>query len=105
MGYLHPTYPVSLTPNTREIDTNFINFGDFPIPETWKQRLKQVLSERASVFSLHKWDVGLAKRAEHYIQLSDSRPFHEHSRSLAPTDDDVQRHIQELMKVTVIKES
>lgn len=59
VGHLHPTHPVSLAPKTGEIDTNFINFGDSPIPETRKQRLKQVLSERASVFSLHEWDVGL----------------------------------------------
>lgn len=69
VGHLHPTHPVSLAPKTGEVDTDFINFRDSPILKTWKQRLKEVLSERASVFSLHKWDLGLAKSVEHYIHL------------------------------------
>ncbi|XP_052469911.1 uncharacterized protein LOC128026690 [Carassius gibelio] len=106
VGHLYSAEPVISTPKTGEFDTNLINFGDSPIPETWKQRLRQALSERASVFSLHEWDVGLAKGVEHHIRLSDSRPFRERSRRLAPADiDDVRKHIQELMKSGIIKES
>lgn len=50
------------------------------------------------MFSLSEWDVGLAKGVEHHIRMSDSRPFHERSRRLAPADiDDVRRHIQDLL--------
>lgn len=106
VGHLHPTNPVTPAPKTGELDTNLINFGDSPIPETWKQRLRQAMSERESVFSLHEWDVGLAKGVEHTIRLSDPRPFRERSRRLAPADiDDVRKHIQELMKAGIIKES
>ncbi|KAJ8385585.1 hypothetical protein AAFF_G00184470 [Aldrovandia affinis] len=62
---------------SQEFDPRLIEFGDSPIPEQWKDRLRQKLSERASVFSLHEWDVGLAKGVEHNIRLSDSRPFRE----------------------------
>lgn len=54
----------------------------------------------------HEWDVGLAKGVEHHIRLSDPRPFRERSRRLAPADiDDVRRHLQELLKAGIIKES
>lgn len=87
-------------------DSRLINFGDSPIPEQWKSRLRQKLSERANVFSLHEWDVGLAKGVEHQIRLSDSRPFRERSRRLAPADiEDVRRHLQDLLQTGIIKES
>lgn len=106
VGHLHPTNPVTPAPKTGELDTNLINFGDSPIPESWKERLRQALKKRESVFSLHEWDVGLAKGVEHTIRLSDPRPFRERSRRLAPADiDDVRKHIQELMKAGIIKES
>lgn len=57
-------------------------------------------------FSLHEWDVGLAKGVEHQIRLSDTCPFRERSHWLTPADiDDVRRHIQELMATGVVKES
>lgn len=43
----------------RKLDPRLIDFGDSPVPEQWKSRLRKKLSERASVFSLHEWDVGL----------------------------------------------
>lgn len=79
---------------TEEFDASMINFGESPIPEGWKARLRQKLLERADVFSLHELDVGLTKEVQHTIRLSDSRPFRECSRHIGPADDDVQRQIQ-----------
>lgn len=43
---------------------------------------------------------------EHHIRLSDSTPFRERSRRLAPADiDDIRRHLHELLAAGVIKES
>lgn len=94
-------------PETEDaFDVRMIDFGESPVPETWKARLRQKLSERADVFSLHELDVGLAKEVEHTIRLSDSRPFRERSRRIAPADiDDVRRHIQKLLAAGIIKES
>lgn len=87
-------------------DVSQINFGDSPIPEAWRKRLRQKLSERATVFSLDELDVGLAKGVEHSIRMSDPRPFRERSRRIAPADiDDVRRHIQKLLAAGIIKES
>ncbi|KAI3375871.1 hypothetical protein L3Q82_003756 [Scortum barcoo] len=69
-----------------EFDANLIDFGDSPVSEEWKERLRQKLSTRSQVFSLHEWDVGLAKGVEHTIRMSDPRPFRERSRRLAPAD-------------------
>ncbi|KAL1264128.1 hypothetical protein QQF64_004483 [Cirrhinus molitorella] len=68
--------------------------------------MQQQLSRRTKVFSLQEWDVGLAKGIEHSIRLTDPRPFRERSRRLAPADiDDVRKHLQDLLKVGIIKES
>lgn len=92
--------------NSVKFDANQINFGDSPLPEEWKERLRKKVAQCADVFSLHEWDVGLAKGVEHSIRLADERPFRERSRRLAPTDiDDVRRHIQELIAEGIMKES
>ncbi|KAI3370606.1 hypothetical protein L3Q82_007175 [Scortum barcoo] len=89
-----------------EFDANLIDFGDSPVSEEWKERLRQKLSTRSQVFSLHEWDVGLAKGVEHTIRMSDPRPFRERSRRLAPADlEDVRKHLQELLSAGIIKES
>ncbi len=99
-----PIQPSELT--TETLDPSLFNFGDSPIPEEWKSRLRQKLAERRNVFSLHEWDVGLAKGVEHHIRLHDPRPFRERSRRLAPADiDDVRRHIQQLLAAGIITES
>lgn len=105
-----PVLPPNTKPKTEEkpkkFDARLLDFGDSPIPKQWKSRLQEKLSERASVFSLHEWDVGLAKGVEHHIRLSDTRPFRERSRRLAPADiEDVRRHLQDLLKAGIIKES
>lgn len=55
---------------------------------------------------MHEWDVGLAKGVEHRIRLSDSRPFRQRSRRLAPADiEDARQHLQELLQAGIITES
>lgn len=89
-----------------EFDYNLIDFGDSPIPEHWKSRLRSKLAERARVFSFHEWDVGLARGEEHHIRLSDTRPFRDRLRRLALADiEDVHRHLHDLLKASIIKES
>ncbi|KAL0196751.1 hypothetical protein M9458_005291, partial [Cirrhinus mrigala] len=110
VGHLYLIDPVNPVAEadvvSEQFDPNLINFGDSPMPESWKERLGQKLSERVGVFSLHEWDVGLAKGVEHHIRMSDSRPFRERSRRLAPADiEDVRRHLQELLTAGIIKES
>lgn len=114
VGQLCPADPVvpspkveaeTMTPTT-QLDPQLIQFGDSPIPQQWKDRLRQKLCERAGVFSMHEWDVGLARDVEHHICLTDSRPFRERSRRLAPAIiDDVRKHLQELLQAGIIKES
>ncbi|XP_076836716.1 uncharacterized protein LOC143482275 [Brachyhypopomus gauderio] len=91
---------------TDSIDPELIQFGDSPVPEQWKERLRSKLSKRVRVFSLDDWDVGLAQGVTHRIRLKDQRPFRERSRRLAPADiEDVRRHLQELLAAGIIKES
>lgn len=55
---------------------------------------------------MHEWDVGLADGVEHHIRMSDCRPFQERSRRLAPADiNDMRKHLQDLLKAGIIKES
>lgn len=89
-----------------DFDASLINFGDSPISEQWKNRLRQKLAQKSHVFSMHEWDVGLAKGVEHQIHLTDSRPFRQRSRRLPPADiEDVRKHLQELLQAGIIKES
>lgn len=110
LGHLCVTDVVTTIPKqkstTGDFDASMINFGESPVPEGWKARLRQKQLERTDVFSLDELDVGLAKEVEHPIRLSDSRPFRERSRHIAPADiDDVRRHIQKLVAAGIIKES
>lgn len=92
--------------NAKKFDTDLINFGDSPVDEEWKARLRAKLAQRPEVFSLHDWDVGVAKGVEHKIRLADSRPFRQRSRRLPPADiEDVRKHLQELLQAGIIRES
>lgn len=86
VGHLYPIDSVKSIAKaeqvTEQFDPNLIHFGYSPIPDIWKDRLRQKLSQQAGVFSLHEWDVDLAKGVEHHIRMSDSRPFWEWSRRL-----------------------
>ena len=89
-----------------KIDTSLFDFEDSSIPNEWKERLKQKLSERPNVFSTEEWDVGLARGVEHHIRLNDDTPFRERSRRIAPADlEDLRRHLQGLLAAGIIKES
>uniref|UniRef100_A0A3B3I428 Gypsy retrotransposon integrase-like protein 1 n=1 Tax=Oryzias latipes TaxID=8090 RepID=A0A3B3I428_ORYLA len=91
---------------SRQINPALFNFGDSPIPNEWKERLRQKLSERSNVFSTDEWDVGLATGVEHCIRLKDETPFRERSRRIAPADlEDMRRHLQGLLAAGIIKES
>lgn len=54
------------------------------------------------MFSLHEWDVGLARDVKHHIRLTDPRPFRERSRRLADIDD-VRNNLKELLQAGIIK--
>lgn len=72
LGHLCVTDVVTTIPKqkstTGDFDASMINFGESPVPEGWKARLRQKLLERTDVFSLDELDVGLAKEVEHPIQ-------------------------------------
>ncbi|KAI7814030.1 hypothetical protein IRJ41_006648 [Triplophysa rosa] len=90
----------------KSVDPQLFDFSKSAIPKEWEDRLRQKLSEKGNVFSLEEWDVGLAKDVKHPIRLSDSRPFRERSRRIAPADiDDVRRHLKDLLAAGIIKES
>ncbi|RXN17862.1 Retrovirus-related Pol polyprotein from transposon 297 [Labeo rohita] len=90
----------------KRIDPKLFDFSKSEIPKQWEDRLRQKLCERGNVFSVEEWDVGLAKDVKHHIRLSDSKPFRERSRRIAPADiDDVRRHLKDLLAAGIIKES
>ncbi|XP_077388164.1 retrovirus-related Pol polyprotein from transposon 412 [Festucalex cinctus] len=100
------TNPQVFEAQSTSLDLNLFDFGDSPVPEEWKNRLRQKLVKKHNVFSLNEWDVGLAKGVDHKIRLNDSTPFRERSRRLAPADiDDVRRHLQQLLEAGIVKES
>ena len=110
IAHVYPTDTVTMTQRPKStskvLDETIFDFDESPMPEVWKKRLRQKLSERGNAFSLEEWDVGLAKGVEHHIRLSDTRPFRERSRRIAPADiDDIRRHLKDLMAAGIIKES
>lgn len=98
--------PSPETGTAPKIDPTLFDFGDPPIPNEWKERLREKLSARSNVFSTHKWDIGLAKGVKHHIRLNDDTPFRERSRRMAPADfEDLRCHLQGLLAAGTIKES
>lgn len=73
MGCLHPVDPVVPVPKILRrpstLTVTQLNFGDSMVPEPWKKRLCQKLLERAEVFPIHDWDVGLAHSVEHLASV------------------------------------
>ncbi|KAL6474145.1 hypothetical protein MHYP_G00177060 [Metynnis hypsauchen] len=56
LGQLYVTDSVMVPNNPdapRDIHPKLIQFGDSPVPEEWKERLREKLSKRAQVFSLN----------------------------------------------------
>lgn len=110
VAHVYPTDTVTMAQRpestSKVLDETLFDFGESPIPEVWRKRLRQKLSKRGNAFSLEEWDVGLAKGVEHHIRLSDPRPFRERSRRIAPADiDDIRRHLKDLLAAGIIKES
>lgn len=62
LGCLHTTHVVTTTtdqqPDSVEFDVGLINCGDLPVPDEWKARLHQKVSEGANKLSLYELDVG-----------------------------------------------
>ena len=82
------------------------NFGDSPVPEDWKTKITQRLSDYADVFAQHELDFGHATKVKHHIKLKDETPFKQRSRPIHPQDyEAVRRHLQTLLKAGVIRES
>lgn len=80
-----------------DFDASAVNFGDSPIYEQWKSRLRKKLAQKSHVFS---------KGVEHKIRLTDPRPFRQRPRRLAPADiKDVRKHLQDLLQAGIITES
>ncbi|KYO36570.1 hypothetical protein Y1Q_0024279 [Alligator mississippiensis] len=91
---------------TQIVDPAKFNFGSSPVPAIWKTRLQEKVSARGNVFSMHEWDVGLAKGVEHSIRLQDTRPFRKRSRRIALSEmEDVRWHLQELLDHGIISET
>ncbi|KAL1273007.1 hypothetical protein QQF64_028869 [Cirrhinus molitorella] len=98
--------PARVSNSSKVIDPALFDFGESSIPKAWELRLRQKLSARGDVFSTNEWDVGLACGVEHHIRLTDTKPFRERSRRIAPADiKDVRRHIKDLLAAGIIKES
>lgn len=82
-GMYHIYSVVTISPKDAapsDFDASVINFGDSPISEHWKNRLRKKRSQKSHVFSMHEWDMGLAKGVEHKIRLTDPQPFRQRSR-------------------------
>lgn len=76
IAYLYVADMVADVPSPKseqvpQIEPSLFEFGDSPISEQWKDRLKRKLSERANVFSTDEWDVGLAVGVSHRINVND----------------------------------
>lgn len=81
-------------------------FGDSPLPMSWKERISKLLNSMPEVFSLHDLDYGSTEKVKHQIKLSDSTPFKHRARPIHPQDiDAVRKHLQELLEAGVIRES
>ncbi|RXN25500.1 Retrovirus-related Pol polyprotein from transposon 297 [Labeo rohita] len=110
VAHVYPTdtlvVPSRSSNSSKVIDPTLFDFSESSIPKAWELRLRQKLSTRGDVFSTGEWDVGLACGVEHHIRLTDTKPFRERSRRIAPADiEDVRRHIKELLAAGIIKES
>lgn len=81
-------------------------FGDSPLPTSWKERISKLLNSMPEVFSLHDLDFGHTEKVKHQIKLSDETPFKHRARPIHPQDiDAVRKHLQELLEAGVIRES
>uniref|UniRef100_A0A3B3I4L9 Gypsy retrotransposon integrase-like protein 1 n=1 Tax=Oryzias latipes TaxID=8090 RepID=A0A3B3I4L9_ORYLA len=105
--------PTILSHQTRDVSLDekgrgklHFNFGDSPIPIDWKERVKNKLTQMSDVFSHHDLDFGCTNQIKHQIHLHDPTPFKHRARPIHPNDiEAVRKHIQDLLKAGVIRES
>lgn len=98
--------PVPPMGQSTPLKPHMFQFGDSSVPKQQKERLITQMLARPEVLSTHSGDMGLAKGVEHTIRLSDTRPFRECSKHLAPADiEDFRKHLQELLAAGIITES
>lgn len=77
-----------------------------PVPNLWKQRIKDLIKEYSHVFSHNDLDLGCTDAVKHRILVTDNTPFKERSRPVAPADfEDLREHLKELLDSGVIRES
>lgn len=89
-----------------EIKGMEFDFGNFPLPPEWKERITKLLNSMPEVFSQHDMDFGHTDKTKHHIKLSDNTPFKHRARPIHPHDvDAVKKHLQELLDSGVIRES
>ncbi len=78
------------------------DFGDFPLPKEWKDRVTQY----ADVFDQHNLDFGHASKVKRHINLKVKTPFEQKSRPIhANNCEAVRIHLQTLPDAGVIRES
>ena len=93
-------------PSVPSCDPIEFDFGDSPIPEEWKTRIKQRLNTYSDVFSRHEYDVGRTTSVEHEIKLTPGPVIKERPRPIPAHDfEDARRHIQALLDADIIRPS
>lgn len=82
------------------------DFGEYPLPNEWRDRISKKLSDMSDVFAQHDLDFGRTSKVKNHIKLSDETPFKQRARPIHPHDlAAVRRHLQELKESGVIWES
>ncbi|XP_055017481.1 LOW QUALITY PROTEIN: uncharacterized protein LOC129411251 [Boleophthalmus pectinirostris] len=82
------------------------NLDDSPMPEEWKERIRERLNSIPEVFALDELSFGHTATVKHHIRLQDDTPFKERSRPIHPSDREaVRQHLRELLDADIIRES
>ena len=91
-----------------EVDRNNVefNFGDSPLSEAEKDRIKLKLSKYSDVFSQHEFDLGCTSAVEHDIKILPGPTIRDRPRPIPSKDfEDARQHIQSLLNAGIIKPS
>ncbi len=106
MDQQHQSLDVKAEEETLTCADLTFEFGDSPLPTSWKEKISKLLNSMPEVFSLHDLDYGHTEKVKHQIKLSDETPFKHRARPIHPQDiDAVRKHLQELLEAGVIRES
>ncbi|XP_041923982.1 uncharacterized protein LOC121688433 isoform X1 [Alosa sapidissima] len=93
-------------PRSAETPDLTFDFGDSPLPESWKNRVTHKLNQFSDIFAHHELDYGQATRVKHHIKLKDETPFKQRSRPIHPQDyEAVRNHLRTLLEAGIIRES